>query len=66
MSRQVVGQLIDRWLNEPEFRNKLRKDPMGAVKSTGVRLEEEEWMALKQIDWNLPDEELKPRVSQGM
>lgn len=63
MSRQAVGQLIDQWLNDPEFRKKMRQDPEGAVKSSGVKLSDSEWTAFRKIDWHQTDEELKSRAN---
>jgi hypothetical protein len=65
MSRAAVGNLIDRWLNEPDFRAAVRRDPEAAVRAEGVELNAEEWAALREIDWNLPDEELNSRLSKA-
>jgi len=64
MSRAAIGVLIDRWLNEPEFRAAVRRDPEVAVRASGVELDAEEWAALGAIDWNLSDEELNSRLSK--
>ena len=63
MSRAAVETLIDRWMNEPDFRAALRRDAEAAVRETGADLSAEEWDAFRQIDWNLPDEELQTRVN---
>ena len=63
MSRAAVETLIDRWMNEPDFRSALRQDAEAAVHTSGVDLSAEEWGALRQIDWNLPDEELQSRIN---
>jgi len=63
MSRAAVETLIDRWMNEPEFRAALRKDADAAVRASGVELTSEEWDALRRIDWTLSDEELQTRVN---
>lgn len=47
MSRDVVRQLIDRWVNEPAFRDAICKDPENAVRCCGAELDEEEWIALR-------------------
>lgn len=65
MSREAVESLIDRWINDPVFREELRKDPEGAIRSTGVELDEEEWAALRRIDWGLTDEDLRLQVSKA-
>jgi hypothetical protein len=66
MSREAVEQLIDRWINEPAFRQELRTDPEGTVRRSGAVLAEDEWAALHQVDWSLPDEELQARVSKAV
>ncbi|MGO9059536.1 MAG: Os1348 family NHLP clan protein [Candidatus Binataceae bacterium] len=63
MSRAAVETLIDRWMNEPDFRAALRKDADAAVRASGVELTSEEWDALRRIDWTLSDEELQTRVN---
>ena len=64
MSRDAIGELVDRWINEPAFRAELRQDPEGAVRRSGVQLNEDEMSALRNIDWNLPDEELRSRLNK--
>jgi hypothetical protein len=65
MSREAVEQLMDRWMNEPSFREELRADPEKAVQHTGVALDEVELEALRNMDWEVSDEELVSRVSKG-
>lgn len=64
MSYEQVGKLIDRWLNDPGFRNELRKDPEGCIKRSGVGLSGEELAALKKVDWKASDEQLKSQISK--
>lgn len=64
MSHEAVGRLIDRWLNDREFREQLRRDPAGTVRRTGVELSEEEWQVFRKIDWKLSDNELKTRITK--
>lgn len=64
MSRQAVEELIDRWLNDPAFREAVRRDPEGTVRATGADLTDEECAALRPVDWSLPDEELRTRVDK--
>ena len=65
MSRETVEHLMDRWINEPAFRTEMRKDPEAAVRSSGMALNEDEWAAVRGMDWNLPDAELQARMSKG-
>jgi hypothetical protein len=64
MSRAAIGNVIDRWLNEPDFRAVIRRDPEAAVRAEGVELDPDEWAALREVDWSLPDEELNSRLSK--
>ena len=64
MSRAAVEELIDRWMNDPGFRSELRSDPEGAVRRAGADLSQDEWAALRAVDWNLPDEELQARANK--
>jgi hypothetical protein len=65
MSREAVETLIDKWMNEPEFREEIRRDPEGAVSRTGVVLDKVEMEALRSMDWNASDEELQARASKA-
>ena len=65
MSRDSVQTLMDRWINEPAFRTEMRKDPEAAVRTSGMELDEDEWAALRGMDWTLPDAELQARMSKG-
>ena len=65
MSRESVQNLMDRWINEPAFRTEMRKDPEAAVRTSGMELDQDEWAALRSVDWNLPDAELQARMSKG-
>lgn len=65
MSRETVEKLMDRWINEPAFRTAMRKNPEAAVQSSGMQLDQDEWAALRSVDWNLPDAELQSRISRA-
>jgi hypothetical protein len=64
VSRQGVEYLVDRWINDPAFREKFRQDPGEVVRHCPFALNAEEWAALRSIDWTLPDEELQARASK--
>ena len=49
-NQESMQQLTDRYLNDPNFRDEMRKDPEGAAEGSGLPL----------------DEELKERVSKAM
>ena len=65
--RQLIEQLTDRFLNDPEFREQMRLDPEGAAERFfGFKLTEEDRQALRSIDWSLPDEQLTERTSKTL
>lgn len=66
MSRASVEALIERWTQDLDFRAELRADPEGTVRRLGLPLSEEEWEALRTIDWSLSDQELELRVNKAM
>lgn len=64
MSREVLEGLLDRWMDDAAFRAAVRQDPEAAVRATGVELDEDEWAAIRAVDWSLSDEELSSRASK--
>ena len=65
MSREAVTQLTERWVSDPSFREAVRRDPEGAVRTTGIELDEDELTGLRNVDWSLSDEELTARASKA-
>lgn len=63
MSRQAVESLFDKWASDPAFRVAIRQDPEGTVQALNVDLDQDEWSALRAVDWTMPDEELRTRLS---
>ena len=61
---ESMQQLADRFVNDTEFRERMRQDPEGAAESSGLPLDEEDKQALRSIDWSGSDEQLKERVSK--
>lgn len=66
MSYEQVGKLVDKWINDQEFRKQLKSNLQEAVKKSGVSLTQEEWTALKKIDWNKSDQDLQSLISKPM
>jgi hypothetical protein len=62
---ESMQQLADRFMNDENFREEMRRDPEGAAERSGLALDEEDKQALRSIDWNGSDEELKQRVSKS-
>jgi len=61
MSREAIEEMVDRWMNDLEFRQAVQRDAEAAVRAAGFELDADEWSALKAIDWNMSDEELMTR-----
>lgn len=64
MTHLNVRHLVDRWMNDPEFRKAMRQDTEAALRREHVALTSHEWKMLREVDWNLSDEELQTRVSK--
>jgi hypothetical protein len=66
MGKEAVRQLMDLWINDPNFRNKLKKNPDAAAREAGITLTKEERAALQNVDWSLSDKELQVRASKAL
>lgn len=64
-NKEAMQQLADRFMNDADFREEMRKDPEGAAERSGYQLDDEDRQALQSVDWSGSDEELKERVSKG-
>ncbi len=47
MNRQRAKILMDRWMNEPRFREELRRDLEGTLIRYGVKPGDAEWTTLR-------------------
>ena len=63
-NQEAMQQLAERFMNNQEFREEMRRDPEGAAERSGFQLDDEDKQALKSMDWSVSDEELKERVSK--
>ena len=61
-----MQQLADRFINDAEFREGMRRDPVATAEGTGLPLNEEDRQALRSMDWSGSDEELRERVSKSV
>ena len=61
---EAMQQLADRFMNDPEFRERMRRDPEGTAERSGLELDDEDRQALRSVDWGGSDERLKERVSK--
>ena len=59
-----MQEVMARFMNDPQFREEMRGDPVGVVERSGMRLSDEGRAMLLSIDWSLPDQELTQRVSK--
>jgi hypothetical protein len=64
MSHDALATLIERWINDAQFRTDVRADPIRAIERAGVELSEPERAAVAAFDWSLPDRELAARASR--
>ena len=60
-----LEQLTQRYLNEPAFREKMKRDLEGTVRSCGITLSQEEWKIVRNLITSTSDEALHARVSKG-
>lgn len=65
MGYENLGRLIDHWLNYAPFREALRKNPMEAVRKSGISLSPQELEMINSIDWSQSDEALRARISKA-
>ena len=63
-NQEAMQQLTDRFMNDADFREEMRKDPEGAAERSGYALDEEDRQALRSVDWSGSDEALNERVSK--
>jgi hypothetical protein len=63
MSIPELERLLDRWAEDPSFRDAVRGDPEGEITRAGFQLDDAEWAAIRQTDWSLPDEDLRSRMA---
>ena len=65
MARDGVDKLVQKWLNEPGFREKMKRDPEGTVKAVGIELNAEEWATVRNVVMTTADEALLARASKS-
>ena len=65
MTHNGVDQLVQKYLNEPGFKEKIQKNPEAAVKSAGISLNAEEWATVRNVVLTTSDEALRQRISKG-
>ena len=53
---ESMQQLAGRFMNDAQFRERMKQDPEGTADSTDLRLDEEDRLALRSIDWSGSDQ----------
>ena len=67
MNPTSMLKLADRYLNDPQFKKEMRKDPEGTAESTGLEFDDEDLQSIRSWDMSSSgDEELKGRISKGI
>lgn len=64
MAYENIGRLVDHWLNYEPFREALRKNPVEAIRQSGIKLTPPELDLIKTVDWSLSDEDLQARLDK--
>ncbi len=65
MAMQGLEQIMERYTQDPAFKQQLQADPEAAAKAAGITLTDEDRAALRGLDFSLSDQELQQRVSKG-
>ena len=67
MNPTSMLKLADRYLNDPHFKEQMRKDPQGTAESTGLELDDEDRQSIRSWDMSSSgEEELRERMSKGL
>ena len=67
MNPTSMLELADRYLNDPQFKEQMRKDPEGTAQSTGLKFDDEDLQSIRSWDMSSSgDEVLKERISKGL
>ena len=65
MKKNGVDQLVQKYLNEPGFRDKMKKDLEGTIKSSGITLNQEELATVRNVVMTTSDDSLRQRINKG-
>jgi hypothetical protein len=66
MSSSVLSAVMDRFINDENFRDQMRNDPGTAIRNSEMLLSDEELTMVLRTDWAKAGEELGARVSKGL
>lgn len=54
-----MNELLEKWLNDPAFRQALLHDPEQAVRDIQISLDGLSWSLVRCLDWSQPKESLE-------
>ncbi len=66
MSHEAFEQIMDRYEQDPGFREGLKTDPVTTVEAAGIEVDDEVRGFLQTIGPETSDEELRQRVTKGL
>ena len=66
LERDEVERFLDRWMNDESFGDLLRSYPREALESLGMEVFDEQVAYFKDLDVDLPVEELRARIAKGI
>ena len=55
----TMQAVIDRWTEDPSFREGMRSDLDGTLKGAGIELDDDTTGQLRAVDWSQSDSELE-------
>lgn len=58
----AVEELMDRWMNDPSFKDQMKSDPMGALQSCGIKPTDAMVAAMQNVSSDSSVEELRERI----
>ena len=58
--------VLDRWTEDPSFREGMRTDVDGTLKGAGIELDDDTKGQLRAVDWSQSDAELEQLVEKLM
>ena len=60
-----MKSLLDRWMNDPSFKEQFQSDPEAALRSCGIEVTDEIIKAMKIAGSNASVENLRDRIVKG-
>jgi hypothetical protein len=60
-----VRAVIDRWSEDPSFRDAMRSDPTVALQAAGIQVGDDTAGQLRSVDWTQSDAELEQQLESS-